>query len=128
LRRIAEADELPLGDFEQRLREARDEGVALDETTLMAVERAIEKAASQFASKPDDLELLERWESIVAHVRAARVEVDLRKPQNEYYRLKKSRRPMMAANAGNGSSTANRWLQHFDALGEKLAISPEARG
>lgn len=128
LRRIAEADELPLGDFEQRLREARDEGVALDETTLMAVERAIEKAASQFANKPDDLELLERWESIVAHVRSGRVEVDLRKPQNEYYRLKKLRRPMMAANAGNGSSTANRWLQHFDALGEKLAISPEARG
>ena len=32
------------------------------------------------------------------------------------------------ASAGNGSSTANRWLQHFDALGEKLAISPEARG
>jgi hypothetical protein len=30
------------------------------------------------------------------------------------------------AKALNGSSSANRWLQHFDALGEKLSISPEA--
>jgi hypothetical protein len=35
---------------------------------------------------------------------------------------------VIAVNAGNGSSAANRWLQHFDALGEKLSISPEARG
>jgi Rad3-related DNA helicase len=53
----------------------------------------------------------------------ADISVDLRKPQNDYYHLKKSIRPMIAANAGNGSSTANRWLQHFDALGEKLSIA-----
>ena len=59
-------------------------------------------------------------------MREANVAVDLRKPQNDYYHLKKSIRPVIAASAGNGSSTANRWLQHFDALGEKLSISPVA--
>ncbi|HSY47591.1 MAG TPA: DUF3536 domain-containing protein [Thermoanaerobaculia bacterium] len=122
LRRMAAADELPLDDLESRLRESRDEGVVLDEATLMSLTRAVERAAADFARKPEDLELLERWETLVAIVREAEVKVDLRRPQNDYYRLKKSVRPTTAANAGNGSSSANRWLQHFDALGEKLSI------
>lgn len=128
LRRIADEDEMPFGELEQRLREARDEGVALDETTLLALTRAVERAADAFCRSSEDLEKLERWESVVSIVRAADVKIDLRKPQNDYYHLKKSIRPVIAASAGNGSSTANRWLLHFDALGEKLSISPEARG
>ncbi|HEX7680073.1 MAG TPA: DUF3536 domain-containing protein [Thermoanaerobaculia bacterium] len=128
VRRMAAADDLPLGDLESRLRESRDEQVVLDETTLMSLTQAVERAAGAFSRTPDNLELLERWETLVAIVRGAGVGVDLRRPQNEYYRLKKSVRPVTAANAGNGSSSANRWLQHFDALGEKLSISPEARG
>ena len=54
--------------------------------------------------------------------------VDLRVPQNEYYKMKKLVRPVIAANAGNGSPAATKWLQRFDALGEKLTISPEAHG
>jgi alpha-amylase/alpha-mannosidase (GH57 family) len=123
LRRLAEEDEMAFGELEQRLREARDGGVALDETTLIALTRAIERATDAFCRDSDDIELLERWESVVSIVRDADISVDLRKPQNDYYHLKKSIRPMIAANAGNGSSTANRWLQHFDALGEKLSIA-----
>src|SRR5439155_25358286 len=126
IRGLAEPDELPFGELEQRLREARDEGVTLDETTLIALTRAIERAADAFCRASEDVELLERWEAIVSLVREANVAVDLRKPQNDYYPLKQSIRPVIAASAGNGSSTANRWLQHFDALGEKLAISPVA--
>ena len=126
LRRLAEEDELAFGELEQRLREARDEGVTLDETTLIALTRAIERAAQAFCRATDDIELLERWESVVAIVRQSDIPVDLRKPQNDFYHLKKSIRPVIAANAGNGSSSANRWLQHFDALGEKLSISPVA--
>ncbi len=128
VRRMAAADDLPLGDLESRLRESRDEQVVLDETTLMSLTQAVERAAGAFSRNPDNLELLERWETLVAIVRGAGVGVDLRRPQNEYYRLKKTVRPVTAANAGNGSSSAIRWLQHFDALGEKLSISPEARG
>ncbi len=128
LRHLLDQEEMPLGEIESLLRESRDEGVALDETTLMALERAIERASIEFAAKPDDFERLERWEAIVSLVRDAQVKVDLRKPQNEYYRMRKLVRPVIAASAGNGSSTANRWLQHFDALGEKLKISPEAHG
>jgi hypothetical protein len=128
LRRLLDDDELRLGDIEERLRESRDEKVALDETTLMTLKRAIERAARAFAANPDDVTALERWETLVSLVRDGKVDVDLRQPQNDYYRMKKTVRPVVAATAGNGSPVAGRWLSHFDALGEKLSISPEARG
>ena len=127
LRRMATAEEVPLGEMESRLREARDEQVVLDETTLMSLTRAVERAAADVARDPEDAELLERWETLVEVVRESGIAVDLRRPQNDYYRLKKTVRPLVAANAGNGSSSATRWLQHFDALGEKLSISPASR-
>jgi len=128
LRRMVASDDVPLGELESRLRESRDEKVLLDETTLMSLTAAIERAAGDFSRNSEDVEKLESWAKLVSIVRDAGVDVDLRRPQNDYYRLKKSVRPVIAANAGNGSSAANRWLQHFDALGEKLSISPEARG
>jgi hypothetical protein len=128
LRRMVASGEVPFGELESRLRESRDEKVSLDDTTLMSLTAAIERAAGDFSRSSDDLEKLENWAKLVSIVRDAGVDVDLRRPQNDYYRLKKSVRPVIAATAGNGSSSANRWLQHFDALGEKLSISPEARG
>ena len=128
LRRLLDSAELPLSDIETVLRESRDEGVALDESTVIALERAVDRAALEFSEEPEDLERLERWEAIVSLVREADARIDLRKPQNEYYRMKKTIRPVVAATAGNGSPNANRWLTRFDALGEKLSISPEAHG
>jgi len=128
LRRLLDSDDLPLAEIGDRLREARDEKVVLDETTLMTIERAVERVAAAATRQPDSLDLLERFATLVSLVRDSQVKVDLRKPQNEYYRMRKTIRPVVAASAGNGSSTANRWLQHFDALGEKLSISPEASG
>ena len=106
LRRLLDQEEMPLSEIENLLREARDEGVSLDETTLMALKRAVERAAKEFAANPEDFDRLERWEAIVSLMREAQVKVDLRKPQNEYYRMRKIVRPVVAANAGNGSSAA----------------------
>jgi alpha-amylase/alpha-mannosidase (GH57 family) len=128
LRRLLDTADLPLAEIGDRLREAREERVLLDETTLMTIERAVERIASEAARAPDDIDLLERFETLVSLVRESQVKVNLRKPQNDYYRMRKMIRPVVAANAGNGSPSANRWLLHFDALGEKLSISPEASG
>jgi len=128
IRHLLERDETPYAEVEVLLRESREEGVSLDETTLMTMEEAVRRAALDVAADPEDLDRLQRWEAIVTLIRDAEVRLDLRKPQDEYYRMKKIIRPVIAATAGNGSSTANRWLQHFDALGEKLSISPEAHG
>jgi len=128
LRRLLENEVLPVAEIGDLLREARDERVVLDETTLMTIERAVERAAREVTRKPDSIEALERFETLVSLVRESQVKVSLRKPQNDYYRMRKTIRPVVAATAGNGSPSATRWLQRFDALGEKLSISPEASG
>ncbi|MBV9494657.1 MAG: DUF3536 domain-containing protein, partial [Acidobacteria bacterium] len=95
LRRLLDDAELRLGEIDERLREARDEKVVLDETTLMTLKRAIERAARDFAAHHDDVAALERWETLVSLVRESKFEVDLRQPQNEYYRMKKTVRPVV---------------------------------
>ncbi|HET7711050.1 MAG TPA: DUF3536 domain-containing protein, partial [Thermoanaerobaculia bacterium] len=123
LRRLLESADLPLPELEARLREARDERVTLDETTLISLRSAIERAARAFRDEPREIERLENYENIVSLIREMEIHVDLRTPQNEYYSLRETLRPEMAA-TNNGS--AARWLTLFDSLGEKLSIAGEA--
>ncbi|HEX7153041.1 MAG TPA: DUF3536 domain-containing protein [Thermoanaerobaculia bacterium] len=124
LRRLLEYDTPPLAEVEARLREARDEGVSLDETTLLAFGQAIVRASNRFREQPQDLDRLEDYETLVTVVREAQIAVEMRSAQNAYYRMKGMVRPAIAAN-GNGTA-AQRWLQLFDSLGTKLSVSPEA--
>jgi alpha-amylase/alpha-mannosidase (GH57 family) len=127
LRRLLEEETLQLDEIESRLREAREEGVALDDMTFMTLKTAIERAADAFRDDPADLERLKILENLISLVRGADLHVNMRRAQNDYYRMKSIVRPRMVSNAGNGSSDANRWLELFDSLGDKLLISPEAR-
>ncbi|HKO56315.1 MAG TPA: DUF3536 domain-containing protein [Thermoanaerobaculia bacterium] len=126
VRRLVGDETIPLAELEARIREAQEERIPLDETTLMAVTNAVERYASRFADDPANVDLLESYESFVGRVRAIQLPVSLRKPQNDYYRMKTTIRPAIASHAGNGSSDATRWLHLFDSLGEQLSISPEA--
>ena len=126
LRGFLEQRTPPLTEIEARLREARDEGVVLDELTRIAMQEAVGRAADRFREHPEDLDLLEHYESLVALLRRAEITIDMRHPQNEYYAMMGSVRPAFAAN-GNGSRHAQRWLSLFDSLGDRLSISLEAR-
>ncbi|HEX2123787.1 MAG TPA: DUF3536 domain-containing protein, partial [Thermoanaerobaculia bacterium] len=125
LRRMLEDEFPPLPEIESRLHEARDENVTLDETTLMASKQCIERAAERFHEHPEDLDRLETLDTLVAIVREAALSVDLRRVQNRYYRMRNTVRPAIEA-SGNGEAT-KRWLERFDALGEKLSITKEQR-
>ncbi|MBK5258099.1 MAG: DUF3536 domain-containing protein, partial [Thermoanaerobaculia bacterium] len=125
LRKLIEGPNPPVVQIESRLREAHEEKVSLDETTLMALQQAIELAADRFRERPEDIDRLETYESLVSVVTESDLIVNMRHPQNEYYVMKGSVRPAFAA-SGNGSREAKRWLELFDSLGEKLTISPEA--
>jgi alpha-amylase/alpha-mannosidase (GH57 family) len=119
--RLLETDPPQLLDIETRIRQARAENVTLEETTTMAFASAIERASAAFRERPDDLDRLESLETLVTIVRDAELTVDLRRAQNRYYRMRASVRPAIAA-SGSGA----RWLELFDALGEKLGIAPAA--
>lgn len=125
LRRLLEADDPPLPEIESLLREARDERVALDETALMALRQCIERSAIRFSEHPEDVDRLENYVALVSIVRSMQLTVDLRRPQNDYYRMLSAVRPAFAANDGNGATA--RWLSLFDDLGDKLSMSPEER-
>jgi hypothetical protein len=125
LRRLIDDDNPPLAEIEARLREATDERVTLDETTLIALQQAIERAANRFRDRPNDLDRLEAYESLVSIVRSAQLQVNMRHAQNTYYAMKSTVRPVIAGDTEQ-SREARQWLELFDALGEKLAISPEA--
>ncbi|HYI07750.1 MAG TPA: DUF3536 domain-containing protein [Thermoanaerobaculia bacterium] len=119
IRRLLEKDLGAPAELEARLREARDEGVTLDETTLMAFRDAIERATERFRENPEDLDRLETLETLVAIVREANLPVDLRRAQNRYYRMRQTVRPVIEAVSTDAS---REWLQMFDSLGEMLLI------
>ena len=122
LRRMLDEDLPPLLEVETKLREARDEGVTLDEATLLTFKHAIERAAERFHEHPEDLDRLEAFETLVSIVRQSRLSVDMRRAQNRYYRMRNTVRPAIEASSGNGHE-ARRWLDLFDALGTKLSMT-----
>lgn len=119
IRKLLEMPLPPAAEIESRLREARDEGVSLDEMTRLAFIDAIERVSEQFRERPDDFDRLESLESLVTIVRDATLNVDLRRTQNRYYHMYASVRPAIAA-----SPTGIEWVELFDQLGEKLSITP----
>jgi hypothetical protein len=125
IRRSLDEDPRPLAEIEARLREARDENVTLDETTLMAFRQAIERASELFRERPDDIDRLEALESLVSIVREANLTVDLRAAQNRYYRMRKAVRTAIEASAAQHEAS-RRWIELFDSLGEKLSITSPA--
>lgn len=122
IRRLLE-EELAPAEIEALLRESRDRGLTLDETTLVAFTNAIERASEGFRERPDDLDRLEDFDAIVTLVRDARLTIDLRRAQNRYYRLRATVRPAIEASA-TVSPASREWLELFDELGRKLSIAP----
>lgn len=122
LRRLLEEPVPAIPELESLLREAEDEGVTLDETTLLAFGQAVERALESFGDRPEDLDRLESAEALVTALRDANLRIDLRDAQNRYYRLRASIRPAIEAAAGEASAT-RQWLELFDALGARLDIA-----
>jgi len=123
IRRFLQEDVAPLAEIEARLREAEEEGVTLDPTTLVAFGEAVERASERFLERPDDLDRLAALDTIVTIVSDGAINIDLRRAQNRYYHMSNTVRPAIAASAPPGEA-AQRWLELFDSLGEKLLMAP----
>jgi hypothetical protein len=123
IRRFLQEDIAPPAEIEAHLREAEEEGVTLDATTLVAFRDAVERASERFLERPDDLDRLAALDTIVTIAREGAINIDLRRAQNRYYRMSNTVRPAIAASASNGEA-AQRWLELFDSLGEKLSMAP----
>ncbi len=118
IRRLLEQETPTVLEVETRLREAREEGVAVDETSRLAFKAAIERASDRFRERPDDLDRLEILETLLAIVRETQMYVDLRRAQNIYFRMRATVRPVIATSSGG-----DRWLQLFDSLGQHFNMA-----
>jgi len=121
IRRLLEAGVPSPAEIDARLREAKEEVVTLDETTLLAFRNAVDRAAERFQERPDDFDRLDAFENIVTIVGRSKLPIDLHRAQNRYYRMRRTVRPAIEASG----PAAHTWLELFDSLGGKLAVAPE---
>ena len=105
------------------LEEAGRAGITLHEDGLgLALEQTLSRLAGRLAGKPDDADLIETFEGVVALAKSLSFEIDFGKAQNAYYELARTVLPVMRRSADAGSSSAAQWVERFRALGEKLAV------
>jgi alpha-amylase/alpha-mannosidase (GH57 family) len=121
-------EDMDLERVQNLLEEARVAGIMLDFTTLeytmrMTIERLFEK----FTRFPRDLALLERLEKTVAQARSLPFEVSMWTAQNIWCQMHQTSYGDLAQRGEQGEPDAQAWVQHFNSIGEKLAIGISKR-
>jgi alpha-amylase/alpha-mannosidase (GH57 family) len=108
------------------LNEADLAGIPLDADTLEYTLRTnLERSAENFRSNPEQSDLLEKMVSGVELVYALPFDVNLRKVQDLHYSLAQRIYPEFKQKAQQGDGTADRWVENFNILSEKLMIRIE---
>jgi hypothetical protein len=100
--------------------------VELDTAGLgYALAQTIEGLADQFGAQPGELASVQRLETVTGLARSLPFEINLLKAQNVHYGLLKTLYPKFKERAAQGDKTAQAWISHFVALGEKLRVFVE---
>ncbi|HSH44686.1 MAG TPA: DUF3536 domain-containing protein, partial [Longimicrobiales bacterium] len=88
-----------------------------------ALQGTLERLATALASTPDDLELLQRLEEATGLVGDAPFEVNTWAIQNAFYDLRRDHSGTVRARAAADDERAQRWLETFRRLGERLRVA-----
>ena len=124
LRDALESEELDSEKINGLLEAARVDGVALDPTTLaFALKGTIERLAEKLSCEPGNVERVRKLLRAIELTRSLPFETELWKVQNGYYRLLRSVFQDFRSRADQGDEHARLWVEHFTALGEKLAVN-----
>ncbi len=128
LRQLFSDEKMDLEQGRKFLEEARSAAIALDSTTLeYALRLTIERLFQQFASDSSDPARLQRLEAIIDFARSLPFEVDLWTAQNVWSQVRRNVFDGVSQREQRGDEEARFWLQHFQALGEKLTIRTASR-
>jgi alpha-amylase/alpha-mannosidase (GH57 family) len=123
LRQALEAEDLDMSYIKNLLEEAQVLQVELDAPSLeYALRQTLERLAERMGGAPAELSVLKDLDDVLALAAALPFEVNLWKVQNIYYTQLYTRYPQWRHRAAQGQPEAQTWVDHFLALGEKLAI------
>jgi hypothetical protein len=124
LRRTLEnADNLDFARIETLLEEANANNVNLDGPTLgFALKKTLRRLSEQFLQSPEDLQLLQKFETAAEMARKLPFEVSVWHPQNNYYALLQRVFPDILERARSGDEEAHHWIEHFANLGRHLTV------
>ncbi len=126
LRGALVAEEPSLDRVQSLLQEAKGLRIALDEVSLgYALKGTIERIATRFRAKPEDLALLQKLEGLATLARSLPFSADLWGLQNIYFQVGREAYPKFRMGAEKGEGPAKTWVDHFISLGEKLSCRVE---
>lgn len=117
------ARELDPDRIRDLMAEAEALRVDLHQVSLnFTLQRTIESATARWVESPERVGRLRRLRVLADLARSGPFEVDLQTPQNEFYRVLQSARPLHARAAEAGDEEAIRWMEVFEGLSGALRI------
>lgn len=123
LRRAFESEDLNPDLINTFLKEARMEGITLDENTLeYALRKTLFQIADRFSSSSQDLFLLQKLESAIGLIHSLPFQVNPWKIQNICYGLLKTLYPELREKSEQRDKNAGAWVHHFEALCNLLSL------
>ncbi|MGZ8441346.1 MAG: DUF3536 domain-containing protein, partial [Candidatus Deferrimicrobiaceae bacterium] len=103
--------------------ESRVIGIPVDSAGLgFALQKRVEAIADDFREKPDDLDLLRRFEEAVGTANALPIKVLLWGAQNIYDEVLGTTYPGFLAKSRNGDEQAALWVGRFRSVGKQLSF------
>jgi alpha-amylase/alpha-mannosidase (GH57 family) len=123
LKQAFEEEDLDRDYISNLLEEARVLQVEVDAASLeYALRKALERLAQSFRDHVLELHFLQHLDDALTLAGELPFEVNLRKVQNICYEQLQNAYPQWRQRAARGQEKAQIWVDHFVALGEKLAI------
>lgn len=123
VRRSFERDDPSPTQLRALLEEARMNDIELHRESLSYVIKAhFERQLERLSKSPEEMALLAQTAEIAEIVRNLKLEVNLWKPQNLYFRMLHNIVPGQREKAAGGDSTAQEWLLHFLKLGDQFGF------
>jgi Domain of unknown function (DUF3536) len=123
LHRAVSAENLDASGIRGLLEEGAGIGIPVDSAGLgFALQKRVEAIADDFREKPDDLDLLRRFEEAVGIANALPIKVLLWGAQNSYDELLKTTYPGFLAKSRKGEEQAALWIGRFRSVGKQLSF------
>jgi alpha-amylase/alpha-mannosidase (GH57 family) len=123
LRRALGSEPLDFNGIQNLMGDAEGAKAALDVPTLeYTLRMKLERMAEGFRDDPANVELLKGLDAAVGVARSLPLEVNLWKIQNICYALLQTTYHSFQQKGKEGGQNANAWIDHFQALAEKLSL------